>query len=116
LAFDRPAQADNQCLPLAVGAAPSNTAVVCSGNVTNQNNPNGYGNGQQSGDTITVQPGAIVKGTGPLGSGFLLGTNNIINNSGAIVGVNNSGVDASAGTSITVNNLTTGSSITGRGI
>jgi hypothetical protein len=54
------ASAFAQCSP----AAPvNNTTVTCTGTVTNQNSPNGYGTGVENGLTINVQAGATVTGT-----------------------------------------------------
>jgi uncharacterized protein with beta-barrel porin domain len=101
------------CSPAATVLGPVNTTVTCTGAVINQNNPDGYGTSQTSGNTINVQTGASVTGTT---SGLLLGSNNTINNSGAIAGQNNLAVDATSGAgTVTVNNLTSTSSITGAG-
>jgi outer membrane autotransporter protein len=109
-------EAQAACNPSANGAGPNNTTVICMGTVQDQNAPNGYGTGQQNGNTLTVQSGASVTGT--TGAGFFLGGNNTINNSGAIAGQGGAGVDASTvpSTSVTVNNLTATSSITGLGV
>jgi outer membrane autotransporter protein len=71
------------CAPSAgAGTPPSGTVVTCSGTTTNQNNPNGYGNGTQNGLTINVQPGATV--TAGAGNGLSLNNQNFIGNSGTI--------------------------------
>jgi hypothetical protein len=65
----------NSCTP----AAPVNgTAVTCTGTVTNQNPPNGWGTGVETGDTITVQNGAVLMGT----NGLFVGTANTVTNDG----------------------------------
>jgi len=66
--------------PAGAGTPPTDTIVTCSGTTTNQNAPNGYGNGTQSGLTINVQPGATVTGT----NGLSLNSQNFINNAGTV--------------------------------
>ena len=79
------------CTP---NAPVSNTTVTCSGTTTDQNPPNGYGTGTtESGLTINVQTGAIVSGTGAGGDGLSIVSDNQVNNSGNINGVNN-GINA----------------------
>jgi len=86
------------------GAPVSGTTVTCSGTVTNQNNPNGYGTGLETNNTINVQTGATVTGTN---NGLAIGDNNIVNIAptakitGTISGITPS--SATAGT-LTVNN------------
>ena len=81
------------------------TVVTCSGTTTNQNNPNGYGNGTQNGLTINVQSGAIVQGSNALltAGGLLLGNQNIVNNAGTISALN----AIFAGGAVTVSNTGT---------
>jgi uncharacterized protein with beta-barrel porin domain len=103
------AQAANQCLPLAVGAAPSGTTVNCNGTVTNQNSPDGYGTGLQDNDTINVQTGSVT-GTN---NGLNLDTDNTINlSAGTSITGGINGITTNSGTT-TVNN--TGGTVTGNG-
>jgi len=58
-------------------AAPvNNTTVTCTGTVTNQNSPNGYGTGVENGLTINVQAGATVTGTAIPGQGISVANGN----------------------------------------
>src|SRR4029077_17665857 len=67
------ASAFAQCSP----AAPvNNTTVTCTGTVTNQNYPNGYGTGAENGLTINVQAGATVTGTAIPGQGISVANGN----------------------------------------
>jgi uncharacterized protein with beta-barrel porin domain len=113
--------ADNTPLP-----APG-TTVTCSGTTTDQNSPNGYGTGAQTGITINVTNGASVTGnttdgiavhdatvnnsTGATISGVQEGIDAVttinVTNSGAIHGTGSFGVFA--GTDATVTNNATGS-------
>ncbi|MBX9845193.1 MAG: autotransporter domain-containing protein [Xanthobacteraceae bacterium] len=72
----------------------NNTTVVCDTDTLNQNAPNGYGTGVETGLTINVLSGVTVTGTD---NGIFVDTNNTINNSGTIegVGANASGIAAS---------------------
>ena len=103
------------CLPVAdTNTPPPGTTVTCGGTVNNQNNPNGYGLGSQSGLTIDVQSGASVTG----GAGMNLDDNNVVNNSGTITGTQsgaNGGGGILAQHGITVNNLS-GATISATGI
>jgi uncharacterized protein with beta-barrel porin domain len=92
--------------PPSADAACSGSPVVCDGNTVNQDNPDGFGTGQDN-LTITVTPGASVTGDD---DGFRLGTGNTINNSGAVTGTTDTGIQA--GGDITVNNAS-GATITG---
>jgi len=92
--------------PSSAEAACSGSPVVCDGNTVNQDNPDGFGTGQDN-LTITVTPGASVTGDN---NGFTLGTGNTINNSGTVTGTTNTGVQASG--DISVNNAS-GATITG---
>jgi outer membrane autotransporter protein len=84
--------------------------VTCSGTTTDQNPPNGYGTGTtESGLTINVLTGASVSGTGAGGNGISINSDNQVNNSGSINGVNN-GINA-LDTLTVINNV--GASITG---
>lgn len=57
-------RAEAACNPATSAATPANnTTVTCSGTTTNQNDPNGWGTGNETGDTINVQTGATVTGT-----------------------------------------------------
>ncbi len=61
-AIDR---AEAACNPQTGGANPvvNNTTVTCSNTTTNQNDPNGWGTGVETGNTINVQTGATLSGT-----------------------------------------------------
>lgn len=75
----------------------NNTIVTCSGPTINQNDPNGFGTGVETGDTIDVQLNASVTGTDK-GISVLDGTiNNLGTISGGLKGI-------STGTAITVIN------------
>ena len=50
--------------------------MTCSGTVLNQDNPNGYGTGQQDNDVVNVQAGASVTGSS---AGLDLGAGNTVN-------------------------------------
>ena len=107
-------EAAADCTPTANTTGPSNTTITCSGTVTNQNSPNGYGTGDQNNNTINVTAGTTVtgttSGTNP-GNGFFIGSGNTVNNSGTITGdVMAAGVNSVG--NITVNNS---GSITGAG-
>jgi uncharacterized protein with beta-barrel porin domain len=108
IALTTPSAALAQCAPTA-SAAPvtpaTGTTVTCAGTVNNQNTPNGYGTGDQSGLTIDVSTGATVTGTGNPSAGIALNAGNIINNAGAISAFSN-GVTAVG--DLTVNNVTSG--------
>jgi hypothetical protein len=62
--------------------------VTSTDTVTNQNPPNGYGDGSQNGLTINVVTGASVTATGPAGEGITVNTNNTIVNAGTVQGAN----------------------------
>jgi outer membrane autotransporter protein len=64
------------CSPVTGAGTPSNTTVTCSGTVLNQDNPNGYGTGQQDNDVVNVQAGASVTGSS---AGLDLGAGNTVN-------------------------------------
>ena len=97
-----------QCTPTA-SAAPvrpaAGTTVTCSGAVNNQNAPNGYGTGDQSGLTIDVLTGATVTGTGNPSAGIAVNAGNTINNAGAISAFT-SGVTAAG--DLTISNVSSG--------
>lgn len=80
-----PAQA--ACSP----AAPvNNTTVTCSGTTTDQNAPDGYGSGTDTGLTINVLSGATVTSTTDNGLNLNgAGASNTVNNFGTITGLNN---------------------------
>ena len=75
------------------GCAPAspvnNASVSCTGTTTDQNAPDGYGSVADTGNTITVQSGAIVTGTGANGLVFSDGT---VLNYGTIAGAGNNGI------------------------
>src|SRR5580704_8113231 len=60
----------------------SGQTVTCTGTTTNQNGTNGYGTNTDTGNTINVQSGALVSGTG-FGLIFSSGA---VNNAGNITG------------------------------
>jgi len=62
--------------PLTGPGSPSNTIVTCTGTFNDQDNPNGYGTGQQSNDVVNVQAAASITGTQ---AGLDLGDNNTVN-------------------------------------
>ena len=93
-----PVRAVDDCVPFSGVAVPGST-VVCSGTVSNQDAPNGYGTSAETGLTINVLSGATVTGTN---DGISVNTNNVINNSGTITGGDN-GVNIGSGT--VVNNV-----------
>jgi hypothetical protein len=98
-----PGEAWATCTP----AAPVNNAdVTCTGTTTEQNAPNGYGTNTDTGNAITVAPGASVTGTG---SGIVFDTGTVTN-SGTISG-GNFGIFAN--TTATITNFGT---ITGAGL
>src|SRR5215467_5643676 len=76
VAIDRAAAACDPPSPV------NNATVTCSGITTNQNGNNGYGAGNDTGNTINVQSGASVTGT-TNGMRFTTGT---VNNLGTIKG------------------------------
>ena len=114
--------ANAACTPT---APVDNTTVTCSGATDNQNDPAGYGTGNENGLTINVQSGASVTGTrfgvrvdgrdasnaiinlGTI-SGFdqgVLASVATINNSGTITSSGNRGIEADA---VTVTNAASG--------
>jgi fibronectin-binding autotransporter adhesin len=106
------ASAFAQCTP----AAPvNNTTVNCTGTVTNQNSPNGYGTGVETGLTINVQAGASVTGTASPGDGIAVAGGNTLNNLGTVAGPGNNGVIAlqTAADTLTVNNNSAAATISG---
>jgi len=92
-----------QCTP---GAPVNNTTVTCTGTVTNQNAPNGYGTGVENGLTINVQANTTVTGTTSPGNGISVGDGNTVNNLGTVTGPNNNGILAvgTGANTLTVNN------------
>src|SRR6185437_9124413 len=64
VAVDRAHAQANSCTPATSAATPANnTTVTCTGTVTNQNDPNGYGTGTETGVTVNVQGADPVAGT-----------------------------------------------------
>ncbi|MBV8963259.1 MAG: hypothetical protein JOY97_09225, partial [Hyphomicrobiales bacterium] len=104
-----------QCTPATTTAMPlNNTTVICTGTVTNQNTPNGYGTGVETGLTINVQANATVTATANFGQGISVGNGNTINNRGTITGANLGILANDAATdTLTVNNNSTSSKIVG---
>jgi hypothetical protein len=79
----------------------TNTPVSCTGTTTNQNGTNGFGTLNDSGNTITVVPGASVTGDDPaLGSGVVAPGLAKVVNQGTITGPASTGSEASAVTSL----------------
>ena len=107
----RPALA--ACAPLSGVVVPGDT-VVCTTTTTDQDAPNGYGTGAETGLTINVLSGATVTGTN---NGIWIDNNNIINNAGTITGLTASfpdgngilaGGPAAGAITLTVNNAAGG--------
>ena len=106
------ASAFAKCTP----AAPVNNMIVtCTGTVTNQNSPNGYGTGVENNLTINVQANATVTGTTSPGNGISVANGNTINNLGTIAGPQNNGIIAfdNANDTLTVNNNSAAATISG---
>jgi outer membrane autotransporter protein len=85
----------------------NNTTVTCSGTTTNQNDPNGWGTGAETGDTINVQTGATVTGTAA-GINVNDGTVNngdAVSSGGAISATATGGIAINAGGAVTVGNF-----------
>ena len=102
-AFAASDRAEAKCDP----EAPVNDAVVeCTGTTIDQNDPNGYGTGVETGITVNVQSGASVTGTAA-GIAFASGT---VNNSGTIqaADANPNGFAIFATDTATVSNLSSG--------
>jgi hypothetical protein len=86
-------------------AAPvDNTTVTCTGTTTNQNDPNGYGTGVETGNTINVQTGATVTGTQ---RGLLIDSGTVINNGSITASGNSLTRGISANSNVTVTNVGT---------
>ena len=98
-----------QCTPTAPAT------VTCTGTVTNQNSPNGFGTGVETGLTINVQAGATVTGTTSPGDGIAVAGGNTVNNLGAIAGPANNGIVAiqAVADTLTVNNNSSTATISG---
>ncbi len=103
------ASAFAQCTPTAPAT------VTCTGTVTNQNSPNGFGTGVETGLTINVQAGATVTGTTSPGDGIAVAGGNTVNNLGAIAGPANNGIVAiqAVADTLTVNNNSSTATISG---
>ena len=94
------------CAPAAgAGAPPSGTTVSCTGATVNQNTPNGYGDGSQTGITVNVQQAASVTGTN---NGIFLGNNNSVNNLGTVTGNTLAGIFINGTGSVTSSGSVTG--------
>ncbi len=99
------------CSPVTGAGTPSNTTVTCSGTVLNQDNPNGYGTGQQDNNIVNLQTNASVTGTQ---AGLDLGASNTVNlATGSAASGASDGLSLGTGTH-TVNN-NNGGSITANG-
>jgi outer membrane autotransporter protein len=97
------ARAAPACSPATGPGTPSNTTVTCSGGaVLNQDNPNGYGTGQQNNDVVNLEAGTSVTGTV---AGLDLGTSNTVNlASGTSVNGTFDGIVVANGTNAVNNN------------
>src|SRR5882724_13515246 len=72
------AQAD--CNPTTTATDPLlNATVTCTGTTLNQNDPNGFGTGNETNLNTTVVPGATVTGTGDIGRGIFFNTGSVTN-------------------------------------
>ena len=104
-AFAASDRAEAKCDPATTANPPlTNTTVHCTRETVDQNAPNGYGTGFETGITINVQPGASVTGTA-VGIAFASGT---INNSGTIQTADPNGIAIFAADTATVSNLSSG--------
>ncbi|MBR0713803.1 autotransporter domain-containing protein [Bradyrhizobium liaoningense] len=79
------------CTPTTSPTILQNGTVTCSGATTNQNGPQGFGTGFETGLTINVLTGASVTGT----NNGIYAAGATVNNDGAIVGTGGSGVGVS---------------------
>ena len=79
------------CTPTTSPTILQDATVTCSGSTTNQNSPQGYGTGFETGLTINVQSGASLTGT----NNGIYAAGATVNNSGAIAGGAGSGVGVS---------------------
>ena len=70
------------CTPTTSSGSPASGTVTCTGTTTNQNSPNGYGTGNETGATVTVEQGASVTGTD---RGIYLSDGTVVN-SGTVTG------------------------------
>jgi uncharacterized protein with beta-barrel porin domain len=70
------------CTPTTSPTILQDATVTCSGSTTNQNSPQGYGTGFETGLTINVQSGASLTGT----NNGIYAAGATVNNSGAIAG------------------------------
>ncbi len=79
------AQTTPACTPATATDAPVNgQTVTCTGGIiTNQNDPNGYGTGVETGNTIIVDPSTTVTGTSV---GISVNDATVTNNGGTITG------------------------------
>src|SRR5216683_27832 len=104
-------QAQAACLP--PSTASNNPNVACTGDTKNSSpdHLNGYGTINDNNNTYYINAGATVTGDR---SGIVLGTGGTVNNSGAITGTNQAGVDApnfaDQAANLTVNNISTSTS------
>lgn len=92
------------CDPTTTTATPADNAVVeCTGTTVDQNNPNGYGIGVETGITINVHTSASVTATAARGAGIAF-TSGTINNTGTIEAAAVDGVAINATGIAIVNN------------
>jgi Autotransporter beta-domain len=95
------AEAVNDCTPTTTTATPlTGATVTCTGTVTNQNNPNGFGTADDNKNTYNILAGANVTGNA---NGVQVGTGATFNNFGTIGGF--VGID---GADATINNHSAG--------
>ena len=114
-----------EALAVCTPNAANNVTATCTGTTTNQNAPNGYGTGVETGITIDVILGATVTGTNNglsfnsgtvTNSGTIIGTNQygIYGSGNSIVNLTNSGtISGTIGISVTTVNVTNSGSISG---
>ena len=76
------------------------TIVTCTGTTTNQNDPNGFGTATDTGNTINVQPGAVVTGQ----QFGIEAASTTVNNNGRIESTNAIGAAVHAATADVTNN------------
>src|SRR4030081_2602513 len=96
-------RAEAACTPAAGAGTPaSGTTVTCTGTTTNQNSPNGYGEGSQNGLTINVQSGATETSNLTDGAGVRVNSNNSINNLGTISTTGSNGLGPNLNGALTI--------------
>jgi uncharacterized protein with beta-barrel porin domain len=104
-------QAEAACSP---SAPVNNASIICSGATNGQNGTVGYGTNTDTGNTITVQPGASVRGTT---FGVILQTGTVDNFGGVFGGaVNPTGIGIQANSITVTNSGTIAGGVSGTGI